>query len=96
MTRIDLNADLGEGVADDPGLLAVVTSANVACGYHAGDATTMEAVCVVPRGARRAVEMARSGLVDSVCVHGDSPGAVATAHAVRDAWEADGIDVRPV
>jgi len=50
MTRIDLNADLGEGVADDPGLLAVVTSANVACGYHAGDATTMEAVCVVPRG----------------------------------------------
>jgi len=42
---IDLNADLGEGVTDDPGLLAVVTSANVACGYHAGDAATMRAVC---------------------------------------------------
>jgi len=43
--RIDLNADLGEGVTDDAGLLAVVTSANVACGFHAGDATVMRAVC---------------------------------------------------
>jgi 5-oxoprolinase (ATP-hydrolysing) subunit A len=42
---IDLNADLGEGVTDDPALLAVVTSANVACGYHAGDEATMRAVC---------------------------------------------------
>jgi UPF0271 protein len=42
---IDLNADLGEGVTDDAGLLAVVTSANVACGYHAGDAEVMRAVC---------------------------------------------------
>jgi UPF0271 protein len=44
-TSSDLNADLGEGVTDDAGLLAVVTSANVACGYHAGDAATMRAVC---------------------------------------------------
>lgn len=43
--RIDLNADLGEGVTDDEGLLAVVTSANVACGFHAGDEDTMRAVC---------------------------------------------------
>jgi 5-oxoprolinase (ATP-hydrolysing) subunit A len=42
---IDLNADLGEGVTDDEGLLAVVTSANVACGFHAGDARVMRAVC---------------------------------------------------
>src|SRR3954465_8658164 len=51
--RIDLNADLGQGVTDDPGLLAVVTSANVACGYHAGDPAPMEAVCV--EAARRGV-----------------------------------------
>lgn len=39
LTRaVDLNADLGEEVTDDAGLLAVVTSANVACGYHAGTA----------------------------------------------------------
>lgn len=43
--RIDLNADLGEGVTDDPALLRVVTSANVACGFHAGDATVMRDVC---------------------------------------------------
>jgi UPF0271 protein len=42
---IDLNADLGEEVTDDHALLAVVTSANVACGYHAGSAAIMRAVC---------------------------------------------------
>jgi UPF0271 protein len=43
--RIDLNADLGEGVTDDAGLLAVVSSANLACGFHAGDEATMRQVC---------------------------------------------------
>jgi UPF0271 protein len=43
--RIDLNADLGEGITDDEGLLAVVTSANVACGFHAGDEATMRVIC---------------------------------------------------
>ena len=42
---VDLNADLGEEVTDDEGLLGVVTSANVACGFHAGTAGTMRAVC---------------------------------------------------
>ncbi len=43
MSRLDLNADLGEGVGDDAALLAIVSSANVACGGHAGDAETMRA-----------------------------------------------------
>jgi UPF0271 protein len=42
---VDLNADLGEEVTDDAALLRIVTSANVACGYHAGGAATMRAVC---------------------------------------------------
>jgi UPF0271 protein len=42
---VDLNADLGEEVTDDAGLLLVVTSANVACGYHAGSTAVMRAVC---------------------------------------------------
>jgi UPF0271 protein len=42
---VDLNADLGEEVTDDAALLAVVTSANVACGYHAGSVAIMRAVC---------------------------------------------------
>jgi 5-oxoprolinase (ATP-hydrolysing) subunit A len=43
--QIDVNADLGEGVTDDEGLLGVVTSANLACGFHAGDEDTMRWVC---------------------------------------------------
>jgi 5-oxoprolinase (ATP-hydrolysing) subunit A len=42
---VDLNADLGEEVTDDAALLAIVTSANVACGYHAGSAEVMRSVC---------------------------------------------------
>lgn len=43
MREIDLNADLGEGVGDDAAMLAIVSSANVACGCHAGDPGTMAA-----------------------------------------------------
>ncbi|WP_172384497.1 LamB/YcsF family protein [Streptomyces sp. MNP-20] len=57
---IDLNADLGEGfgrwrLTDDEELLSVVTSANVACGFHAGDAATMRRVC--ERAAERGVRI---------------------------------------
>ncbi|MFG6415148.1 5-oxoprolinase subunit PxpA [Roseateles sp. DC23W] len=41
--RVDLNADLGEGAPDDAELLALVSAANVACGWHAGDARQMQA-----------------------------------------------------
>ncbi len=48
--RIDLNSDVGESfgrwqLGDDEAVLAVVTSANVACGFHAGDATTLRRTC---------------------------------------------------
>ncbi|MFF7298899.1 LamB/YcsF family protein [Streptomyces sp. NPDC090085] len=56
---IDLNADLGEGfgrwtLTDDEALLSVVTSANVACGFHAGDPSIMRRVCelAAARGVR--------------------------------------------
>lgn len=39
--HIDLNADLGEGCDTDEELLTLVSSANIACGWHAGDAATM-------------------------------------------------------
>ena len=41
MATIDLNADLGEGAPYDEELLQIVSSANIACGGHAGDAETM-------------------------------------------------------
>ncbi|MBO2448870.1 LamB/YcsF family protein [Actinomadura barringtoniae] len=56
--RIDLNSDLGEGfgrweLGDDDALLSVVTSANVACGFHAGDPTVLRRTCA--EAARRGV-----------------------------------------
>ncbi len=47
---VDLNADLGESygawrLGDDEALLAIVTSANVACGFHAGDPLTIRRTC---------------------------------------------------
>ncbi|WP_455811672.1 5-oxoprolinase subunit PxpA [Pseudomonas graminis] len=39
--NVDLNADLGEGAGCDRELLQLVSSANIACGFHAGDAQTM-------------------------------------------------------
>lgn len=47
---MDLNADVGEGCGDDAALMPLITSASIACGAHAGDATSM----------RRTVEVAVS------------------------------------
>ena len=48
--NIDLNSDLGEGfgawrLGDDPAMLELVSSANIACGFHAGDPSIMIATC---------------------------------------------------
>lgn len=88
MTGIDLNSDLGESfgrwtLGDDDAMLGLVTSANVACGFHAGDATTLRRTCAraaaggVTVGAqvsyrdlagfgRRFVDMAPDELADDV------------------------------
>jgi UPF0271 protein len=59
MAGIDLNADLGEGfgvwrLGDDDAMLRIVTSANVACGFHAGDPAGLLRVCrsAAERGVR--------------------------------------------
>src|SRR6476646_3167210 len=60
IVEYDLNADLGEGfgawrLGDDEALLEVVTSANIACGFHAGDPTTMTRVCAAAGAAGVAI-----------------------------------------
>ncbi len=50
MAAIDLNSDIGESfgtwtLGDDEAMLDLVTSANIACGFHAGDPSTMRRVC---------------------------------------------------
>jgi UPF0271 protein len=67
---IDLNADLGESfgrwrLGDDDALLAVVSSANVACGFHAGDPSTMRRSCelAVRHGVRIGAQVGYRDLV---------------------------------
>ncbi|WP_424188590.1 LamB/YcsF family protein [Actinokineospora sp. G85] len=105
---LDLNADLGEGfgawtLGDDAALLAVVTSANVACGFHAGDASTMRAVCAgaaergVAVGAqvsyrdlagfgRRFIDVDPAGLADEVLYQVGALEACARAAGTRVAY----------
>jgi UPF0271 protein len=86
--RVDLNSDVGESfgrweLGDDAAVLRLVTSANVACGFHAGDASTLRRSCALAAdngvvvGAqvgyrdlagfgRRFLDMAASELVDDV------------------------------
>jgi UPF0271 protein len=57
MTRVDLNADMGESfgpwvMGQDAALLDVVTSANVACGFHAGDPDVMAETLTLARDKR--------------------------------------------
>lgn len=56
-SAIDLNADLGESfgtwrLGDDEAMLDIISSANIACGFHAGDALTLQRTCAaaVERG----------------------------------------------
>lgn len=52
MATMDLNSDVGESfgrwtLGDDAALLPLITSANVACGFHAGDAATLRRTCTL-------------------------------------------------
>src|SRR5258708_20596080 len=54
MPTVDLNSDLGEGFGtyrcgDEDGMLSIVTSANVACGFHAGDPEVMARTFAIAR-----------------------------------------------
>ena len=49
MICVDLNCDLGEGIGNEVELLPLITSANIACGAHAGDERTMREVSSLAR-----------------------------------------------
>lgn len=77
---VDLNCDLGEGAPHDDELLTLVTSANVACGAHAGDDATM---------AHLAGQAARLGVA-----LGAHPGYADRAGAGRRRQELDPAELR--
>jgi UPF0271 protein len=61
--EIDLNCDLGEGCPHDAELMPLITSANVACGFHAGDPATAHATLIL--AARHGVQVgAHPGFAD--------------------------------
>lgn len=70
MTTVDLNADLGEGygawiLGDDDAMLGLVTSANIACGFHAGDPASLARTCraAAQRGVRIGAQVGYPDLV---------------------------------
>src|SRR5512133_2605437 len=40
--NIDLNCDMGENIGNDEEIMPYITSANIACGFHAGDSKSMQ------------------------------------------------------
>src|SRR5207253_1083209 len=162
LASIDLNSDLGEGAGTDAELMPLISSANIACGAHAGDESTMRETVALARrydvalyappksamvdaaldaglrvvregfvdrayesdgtlrsrklpgalhtnpqvAAKQALSFVRDGgvrahdgsfldlVVDTLCLHGDTPGAAAIAVAVRAALDEAGVKVR--
>src|SRR5437588_716045 len=138
---VDLNSDLGEGAGTEAAIMPFISSANIACGAHAGDEATMRAAVRLAKqhdvavGAhpgyrdpanfgrkplelpldslvadlREQIELlrpiARAGgvtargggflrlAVDTLCVHGDSPGAPGLVRAARAALESAGVRI---
>ena len=105
MTSVDLNCDIGEGfgawtLGSDAELLSQVTSANIACGYHAGDPATMRRTIdlALERGValgahpglpdlagfgRRAIEISVEDAYDMVVYQVGALAAFATARGAR-------------
>jgi len=85
---VDLNCDMGEGfgvyrIGDDAGMLAIATSANIACGFHAGDPLVMHETLTL--AARAGVQAgAHPGFLDlwgfgRRPIHGERPADVEKA-----------------
>lgn len=100
----------GAGLVGQPGreILAAAARAGIP-GYREGFADRLllpdgglaprsEPGAVLPaeRAAEQAVALARSGEVDTICVHGDSPGASRIAAAVRQALREAGVQTGPL
>ncbi|MEU6038101.1 5-oxoprolinase subunit PxpA [Actinomadura sp. NPDC047616] len=98
MAVIDINADLGEGfgiwtLGDDVALLDVITSANVACGFHAGDPLIMRRVCAaaVERGVRIGAQVSYRDLAGFGRREMDVAPAELTAEVLYQIAALDGI-----
>jgi 5-oxoprolinase (ATP-hydrolysing) subunit A len=55
MNTVDLNCDMGEGCGTDAAIMPFISSANIACGFHAGDVSTMRNTLILARQYKVAV-----------------------------------------
>jgi 5-oxoprolinase (ATP-hydrolysing) subunit A len=95
---IDLNADLAESfgawrLGDDEALLAVVTSANIACGFHAGDPLTIRRACAgaIARGVTIGAQVSYRDLAGFGRREMDVPPDELTAELLYQIAAVDGI-----
>ena len=95
---VDLNADLGESfgawqLGDDQALLAIVTSANIACGFHAGDPLTIRKACAgaVARGVRIGAQVSYRDLAGFGRREMSVPAEELTAEVLYQLAAVDGI-----
>ena len=95
---IDLNADLGESygawrLGDDEALLSVVTSANIACGFHAGDPLTLRRACAgaIASGVRIGAQVSNRDLAGFGRREMTVPPAELTAEVLYQIAALDGI-----
>jgi 5-oxoprolinase (ATP-hydrolysing) subunit A len=95
---VDLNADLGEGfgawrLGDDEALLTVVTSANIACGFHAGDPVILRRCCAaaVARGVAIGAQVSYRDLAGFGRREMDVPPDELTAEVLYQLAALDGI-----
>jgi 5-oxoprolinase (ATP-hydrolysing) subunit A len=95
---IDLNADLGESfgawcLGDDEALLSIVTSANIACGFHAGDPLTIRRACAgaVARGVRIGAQVSYRDLAGFGRREMDVPADELTAEVLYQIAALDGV-----
>jgi len=95
---IDLNADLGESfgawrLGDDEVLLALVTSANIACGFHAGDPLTIRRACAgaIARGVTIGAQVSYRDLAGFGRREKDVPPDELTAEVLYQIAALDGI-----
>ena len=100
---IDLNADLAEGfgawrLGDDEALLTIVTSANIACGFHAGDPLILRRCCAaaVARGVAIGAQVSYRDLAGFGRREMDVPADELTAEVLYQIAALDGIARDPV
>ena len=96
--RIDLNSDLGESygqwrLGEDEAMLDIVSSANVACGFHAGDALTLQETCrlATEKGVVVGAQVSYNHLAGFGRWHIDMPSPELTADVIYQIGALDGL-----